>query len=357
MIVFIIILICWGGLTCISDKKLRLWGIIISAFFAFLAFHVNVLPESDLFRHMAEIDYYREYGFDFAFSLNRLGKNPLTAVLFWLFSFLPDNRWMPAIMTFIFYILIYNLAVNVYIDRQFSRSWLRQCLLFSFICVSFFYMVNTIRMWVVFAIFAFCFYEETIRQRKKIFCWCIYLILVFFHYAATILLICRTVVALFSGAQSVLKKVLMFVMAIVGGYLIMQTSLGTTIQEKVLNYSMYTTRGTWQTLDCWMKIIASIIIIGYGLLNNRTYKGKLVYASLCILIFFIVLVQFSNYQITLRYSDCLIILSIAMFPERVRKMHEPITVISCPQAVMLFTCLCHILYVLFFDYRYLTFNF
>lgn len=343
----------------LPKRTYPLISLCAAALLAFLAFHVQVIQTSDLYRHFGQIDLYRTVGSDFALKRMRSEGNPLTIGLFFLFSFLEDNRWLPAAIVFAVYMLLTNLIRMVAEDEKLDRRWLSLCTAFVLLNFNYVNLVYALRMWLVFAVFAFCLYVETVRDKKKVLCWAIYCILLFFHYGATFLLIARLLAYFITNPPKTPKLAIKFFamlfVVIIGAYYLFNSNLGTFMTEKYEGYQLYDTRGTWQTLVSWLRATTVFVLAAYELIKikNKEYKG---YAWTLIFLFIIMLVQIQNYQITLRFADGLIALAPPLFIRQNRKMSIS-DFITGREILLLGTTAVYVLFLTIFDYRILNFVF
>ena len=276
----------------VPRKYYRWFGFAVSIALAYCAFHVEAYKASDLYRHFGEIDLYRTVGYDLLIEDLAEMRNPLTNILYYLFSLIDDSRWFPTVIIFVIYQLIFSLINKVAEDEDLTQNQVTACTVFALINFSFYFAIYAVRMWLVFAIFAYTLYVEVIRKKNVVLCWAVYFALIFFHYAALFLLLARliaffimnpptTVVRLFSS-------VIMFIGVIVVAYYLFGSSFGETVQDKFEGYLTYETRGTWQTIDCWMRAIAVFCLAIYQLMQIKKSKYKCV-SLIAVVLFFIML--------------------------------------------------------------------
>ena len=343
----------------VPRKYFRWFGLAVSIALAYCAFHVDAYKASDLYRHFQDIELYRVAGYDLLVEDLAEMKNPLVHILLYLFSFIDDSRWFPAIIIFVVYQLIFSLINKVAEDEDLTQNQVTACTAFVLINFSFYFVIYAIKMWVVFAVFAYTLYVETARKKNVVLCWGIYFALIFFHYAALFLLLARliaffimnpptTVVRLFSS-------VIMFIGVMVVAYYLFGSSLGESMQDKFESYLSYNTRGTWQTIECWMRAIAVFCLAIYQLLQIKEPKNKC--ASLvAVILFLIMIIMMNNYQITLRFPDGLVLLSVPMLAAFM-KPHKSEFYYPVWQLIFIGTTIVQAVYILAFDFRNLYFNF
>lgn len=288
-----------------KKENYRIYGVVITVMLAFLAYHIEVLPTSDLTRHFSNIDMYRSMNFTKALSVCLSKDNPMTHIVFFIFSRFEDDRIFPAVMVFISYLLMINLICNACEDMKLEKNIYNLCLAFLLLNYNFYLLTNAIRMWFVFSVFFYCLYEESVRKKHRIFCWIIYCLLVLFHYASLILVLCRFVSFVTKGSLSSSRKLLISILAVIALVLIVlyisTTDFSIFVMEKIDSYEEYSKRGTWQTIAGWIKILMVVLMI----ISVRRFKeNPNSYYNLTILLVFILNIsQISNYQMVLRFSD------------------------------------------------------
>ena len=362
-----LLLILSFGLYIIPKKFFKLYGLLSSLLLSWLAFHINVPISSDLYRHIEEINYYKLYGFDFAIDTGRINRNPLTVFMYYVFSFFEDTRWFQAIIIFIIYELIFLLIDNISVYEKKDMRWIRMCTTFALLTFNFYQAVYGVRMWIVFVIFIFCLYQEMVKQKYRLLCYCIYISLIFFHYAAIILIISRIFAFIFSQSYKTKKRIfynIIYILIIIFIFLIIlkNSNLIETIIVKFDGYAQYEVRGLWQTINSRFKILTVTIIAVFMRKNSKEGRTKEC-CLVCIFIFLIVLIFIGNYQVTLRFADCLVILICTFFPEfPVQKQKNNMIYctelkISIYRIILIASIFVNLIYVTIFDYNNLQFLF
>lgn len=326
---------------------------------AYMSFNIVVYEASDLASHHQQIDYYRSLGWSFAVDYDRLSGNVLTAVSYWLVSFLENDNWYQTIAIFIIYSCLFSLIWKVAEDNEYDNKWLCKTTLFVTLCFSYYLAIFAVRIWIVFAVLALCFYVDCVRNKHKLLCWSIYILCVLFHYATLLLLVSRIAIFFVSNSDKTFGRyVKLFCLSAIIGlvvYFTMQTNFATYLLDKAIGYDSYEVRGTWQTLNCWVRLVMVFVMaLLYRKYNPYKTFGKN-YALIVIFTFIIAVVQFSNYQITLRFADAVIAFSpLLVMPRSVKTRRF---VLSFTDVCMLGATTVNLVYNLIFDYRLLHFSF
>ncbi len=337
-------------------KYYRAICLITTVVLSYLAFNVTVTETVDLYRHHLRIDLYRTEGWGYTAIAGQTYRNPLTSVFFFLCSFLDNNNWYQAISIFIIYSCIFSLIWKIAEDKGYNCVWLCKATLFVTLCFNYYQAVYAIRIWIVFAVLALCFYVDCVRNTHKIPCMIVYVLCIFFHYASLLLIGARILVYFFMNTKktrgSLVRKCFMAAVLLVAAFLFLKSSYADIIFEKTSGYENYTTRGIWQTLNCWVRMLAvSAMSILYYVKSEKDSRGKQ-YSAIVVLMLLIAVLQLSNYQITLRFADAMIAFSPLFIAPRLKR-----GIYSISDLCMFGAALINCAYIILFDYRFLSFTF
>lgn len=319
---------------------------------------MEVSPASDLTGHYSYVDMFRSHEVSLSYALERL--NPATMLYFWLFSFLPDNSFLPAISTFLCYYFMLKLAVKVCNDAQMSKSVYVTCFSIILMSYNFYVMSNSIRMWLVFSIFFYVLYDDVVRERKRIVIWVIYLVLAFFHYGTLVLIASRILAMALKSIKklNVLQFIGLVVCACIGVAFMNTDYFSIYIMDKIVGYTEYTTRGTWQSIIglVRMGMVCGLIIPVIRKVNEKYKEYLYVIIGICLA----TLILYKNYVMILRFGDAVIASSsipIVCYYKNyflnIRRNRATLTISQCFLWGGAIVSYCAIS---FFDYRYLFFN-
>lgn len=341
-------------------KYNRIFCIIAAAIFGFLAFHMVVSENSDLYRHIARISYYRTMNFNESMKVAFTNDNQISHVVYFLFSRLLDSRWYTASIVFLSYYLIFRLINNISEDFVVHKSVPFFCIIFVLTNFNFFMLANCIRMWFSFAVFFYFLYEESVRKRNRIISWIIYVLLIFFHYGVLIMVLCRIISAVFINYKQKGKGLFLsffsVIVLIALSLFIEQTQLGELISRKTDSYNLYTVRGTWQTISGWFKILAVIAPI----LIISEIRSSIIKVPCIVLIglFIVNIIQANNFTMVLRFGDAFVIASSFMIISyySIKKRKISIKSVNIPELFFVLGSLLNFCMILFLCYgKYLSF--
>lgn len=343
---------------CIKKKCFGVYIFILAIGLAFLAFNMDVHPKSDLVNHYNRMELFRSNEITIQDMLKKL--NAGTHLLFWLLSFFPINAYLQAFSVFVCYMLMFRLAYNVCKDNDAPKAVYLLCIMMILLSYNFYVMANSIRMWLVFSAFFYLLYNEIIRKKKKLLVWIGYIALVLFHYGALFLLVGRMVAIAYSSVKKMtLPKWIILVICGIGGIVFLCSSyFSTYVVAKIQDYSVYATRGTWQTIIGFVRISTVCILI------KKTFKKvDENYREFFVVLLFVCAIPvllFTNYVLILRFGDAVIAASsIAIVLSNKVSGYPRISMSRMSLSNFLIMVCMFICFVAFavFDYRYLIFNF
>lgn len=298
------LLVCY----LLGDKHRGICALCVGILMAILAYNMELVDTSDLNRYYYYLDFYREQPIKDVFSFAISKNNLLHHLVMILFSRLPDNHLFTATITFVVYYLVFGLLANASDDNQLSKRAYIVGAAFILLNLNFILVSNVIRIFLVFAVFFYCLYEEGVRRKHKILCWVVYFLLIFYHYAALILIVAR-IIGSISDISSmdntrIIYKWILFIVSIIGLVILFNSPLGNYVINKLGDYSDYATRGSLQTIVGWMQF-AMILCM---LLSDNIFKigTKKTYALVIIILFFVNLIMYSNYQMILRFGNAMV---------------------------------------------------
>ena len=124
-----------------------------------VSFFYTPLETSDLYRHHENIVLYGEMGFDWVLE-NRLNINPLSHLLYYVFSFLGEPRLYASFSIFITYGFIFLLLHRLSIFYGLSKKSI--FLLSTFLLLNWNYLmvVSNCRIFMLYSIIAYFYYME-----------------------------------------------------------------------------------------------------------------------------------------------------------------------------------------------------
>lgn len=341
-----------------NQKNYNIYVIIVSFFLGVLAFFMEVSPASDLTRHYSYVEMFRNHVVSISYILERL--NPVTMLYFGLFSFFPENNFLPAISTFLNYFFMLKLAVKACDDAKMPKKLYTICFAIILLSYNFYVMCNSIRMWLVFSIFFYTLYDEVIRRNKKIIAWIIYLILVLFHYGTLILIASRILAMLLKQIKkmNLLQFMGLVICASLGVVFLNTDYFSIYIMDKIIGYAEYTTRGTWQSIIGLVRIgmVCSLIVPVFKTVNEQYKEYLYVIISMCLA----TLILYKNYVMILRFGDAVIAASsipiVCYYGKGLVNSKKNRYIFTLPQCVLWGGAILSYVAISFFDYQQFFFH-
>lgn len=350
-----LIIVC---LSLFFKKKVKICFLISCFLLAFISYNIAVYPEMDLFRHYQKLELFRNIGWDSIVS-NYLHTNPVFNIYLYLIGVLNNNGWLPAITVFVAYFLIaikilqYGKKINI------ANIIIIFCFLFTLFNFNYIWLVSGIRSYLAFAIFSYFIYNELVEGKYKKLCWFVYIGLCFFHYIMVLFLFIR--ILLFVNK----KYTLFIIMSCLIGIMLLlpyinnifssftNIQLFSLIVEKNIGYQSYSTFGKWQFLFNVIKYLTLISIYFYCRIYRNKYSTRQ-YDQYVLMIIALLIGTISEYQMFLRTTDFLLLLSspyiIRLFKKEPlnnsKSSSGPIKLIVTAEAILM------LFFYFIYEYRY-----
>ncbi|MGN1123075.1 MAG: EpsG family protein [Eubacterium sp.] len=199
-----------------------------------LAYNVTPNFPDDLSRYFMQLDYLREYGYDYlkrCFEDNANGNNwgtyRMCGYYFYFLSKFPDNHWMPTVTIFITYglmfLIIYKAANHFGINKLYLFGA-------TMILLSTYWYYDTysgIRNGLTFAVIIACAYYHLVERKRIIFCYLGYILASLMH-SAGIMMVALVILAVITLNNSGKFMNFLLVFGLVAGGALMQYLAGKT---------------------------------------------------------------------------------------------------------------------------------
>lgn len=289
----------------VQERRLRLVFFIIVSYLSIFSFFVDPVETWDLFRHYQTIELYGDMGLDWVLS-TRIDDNPLTALYLYLFSYLSEPRFFVFCTIFITYgftfMLLYEVNKDYHLNRK-SLAWITLYLLSNW---NYLLVVSNCRIFMLYAIVAYLFYMELVKDKYHFLSMIVYVAACFFHYGIVIVLLSRIVVYAHKFIKSDLAIVLTSII-LLSSYTYLLPLLGSnvltsTIEDKIVAYQGYKVFGTLQ----YVSSLANILLVGCIFSYSRRKEiEKTDFMLISIVTLAVIILQITNYQIIIR-ETCLV---------------------------------------------------
>lgn len=170
--------------------------LITVVLFSILAYHLEPNETDDLSRYFAQLNYLRDYGYDYlkrCFDDNVNGGNwgtfRVCGYYFYFMSKLPTNNWMPAITIFIGYGLCMLTIYRAANRFDVSRLYLYLGCLFFLSTYWYYDIYSGVRNGLAFAVVSACAYEHLINRKLIPFCYVGYVLASLMHSTGILLVV------------------------------------------------------------------------------------------------------------------------------------------------------------------------
>lgn len=316
-----------------------------------VSFFYTPLETSDLYRHHENIVLYGEMGFDWVLE-NRLNINPLSHLLYYVFSFLGEPRLYASFSIFITYGFIFLLLHRLSAFYGLSKKSI--FLLSAFLLLNWNYLmvVSNCRIFMLYSIIAYFYYMEFYENKCHKSALIVYIASVFFHYGILLVVIPRFLLYLYRPTN---RKVYLYMFLFILLYLfvgrhMLLSILVESVAEKIERYENYSTFGRLQYYNSIFTILTCclcVVIERLDVPRNRRYY------ILFFITIFILLLQVSNYQVVYRESNFIASLSVILLAQVItgKKYSGLIRTILSVQTAITFV------YYLVYEYQFIGFNF
>ncbi len=359
MVIYILFSLISFGFLLVKEKHLQFYAFVSALVIGYISYFIIVPETSDMYRHFQEIDYFRKIGWAWHNSENRINTNLGTLIVFYIFSLLPNNAIFLFSIPFLSYFLIFKLIIMIFNDYNYSKNWLFTASLFATFSFSYFYLIFSVRTWIMFIVFFYTLYIEMIREKHIFTCWICYFFLILFHYSAIILVCLRFFFLIIDfKANTWIEKIKKYFLLLIILFLVIlsfKLRVFSIIIMKYNNYKTYNVYGMWQIFSCIGKTMGCVLMV-ICLWQKKWDKIRQNYSKFILGVFIIICFFANNYQILLRFSDCLIIASIPILPDQMFFQQRKASFYHA-MFCMTLVIISSVIYNVIFDYRLISFTY
>jgi hypothetical protein len=302
-------------------KMVKVYFFLSCILLSYISYHIEIYEAMDLYRHHQQIDMIRRGVYTLSFLES---KNPLFMLYLNLIVFIGDNAWLQTITVFTAYALITTIIYRYSERENLSHKYLLICFFFILFNYNYNWLVAGIRSYLGFAVLSFFLYMELIENKYKMAAWLVYIGMCFFHYIFIVFLLIRVLLIFKIKCSSFFINILLlfivFLLPSVNNILLAfpHVTLFTIIAEKNIGYETYSTFGIWQYLMTLGKFFTLVILYLYYwrfCKNSKTIK----YDNYVLMTIMLLLGTINKYQMFLRVTDFLLLLSIKCFVDIFKK--------------------------------------
>ncbi len=284
-----------------------------------MAFFYTPYETADLYRIFETMEWYSEMPFgEFFGDYVLTSSSPFPRVLYWLIGQFGINGLLPAFSCAVCYALIFYVVLKT--QEKYSISRINVALTLFLLMSSSIYIsvVGGIRMMLSMSLVVFCFFRETAERKFKWYHVLLYVIAVFTHNMAFVVVAVRIIAALFDKRNKNANIILSLCAIVTAGLIFWRFNY--IILDVLSNVSHYLGGDTYS--DVWEYLMGVIFAILYAIVfvrfflrerKNSVHKELISYNVGAVISAVLAVVFFSVFSIFYRFIGHLVpLLSIPM---------------------------------------------
>ncbi len=182
--------------SCFGIAKGKNWRIYITFFsliLAILAFNYIPTVESDIVRYFKYVEYYGSLSYSDLIEKVVSGDQIFIgfSTMCWISGKLGSIHFLPAISVFFVYFTALYITCKYVEDSKGRRNDYVKYICMLMLALGFYYVVNNIRNVFAFSMIALAVFREIYQGKKSVFTYCLYILPIFIHSAALVLVMLR----------------------------------------------------------------------------------------------------------------------------------------------------------------------
>ena len=214
---------------------------------------------ADLYKTYVIVDYFGSV--DFMYFMENLafqGSTPAARILYWCVGKIGYNALLPIFSAFFSYSLIFYIIIKTQEIYSISKKNVAYLLFFLMSTSIYISAIGGIRMMIVLSAIAFCFFREVVEKKFNFLNIFLYIISVFMHSMAIVIIAIRLFVTVFDGRKKRIMRILyvFFVAILCFAFLLNSGVFMTDFIDKVNDY-LFGDRYS----DAWEYIMGVLIFI------------------------------------------------------------------------------------------------
>ena len=268
LLAVICVLIAFTGIKC--KALLAIYAVIL----AVMAFFYEPYTTADLYRIIHTMKVYGSMSFSgFASEFLLTSSSPLPRIVYWILGKIGAYHLVSSISALICYGLFFRIMTSVAEKYSISRANIALTLIFLMSSSIYISVVGGIRMMVAISLIAFCFFRETVENKRGFLNYLWYVCAALTHNIAFVVIAIRIFVAFFSSKKRIASKIKMFVIfsAVFASVAVIFNSFFVGILDKVAYYLFEESYS-----DVWEYIIGVLLLCFFVVLciSFRRIKHK-----------------------------------------------------------------------------------
>lgn len=278
----------------IPKKHIKKYAVIVSIIFSGLWFFFTPPNIYDLYRHYVALNTYQKLSLSDVISMsdftwgNKLvnayiRSYPVYSLYAYIISKIGIKELLVVVVTFLVYTLMF---ACVFSDEDFKERKWKYVFVFLIVLVSVNYQAcSGIRNITAIYIFHYFLYQELVRKKKTIVCWCMYVFCCLIHSQAVVFLGIRIVLLLYNRiTKNIIKLAMLFGVLLFTFYqdsfldLISNIKFLSSIMGESVNlFEVYTENGTEYSslvIRTYLVMYIFTLLIGYIIVKFYNTKGE-----------------------------------------------------------------------------------
>lgn len=232
-----------------------------------MAYFYEPYTTADLYRIFLTMDLFAPLDFAYFFETYAITSSaPIGRTIFWLFAKMGDYHLISVASTMISYSLIFYILLKAQAKYSISRANLALSLLFLMSTSIYISVIAGIRMMIAMSLIVFCFFRESVEHRFKLFHILFYMVAVFIHNMAIIILGVRMLAAFFSPKTRTTTRLAIVLLVLICGavFVLFFDYMVKDVFDTILHYLFEPSYS-----DPWEYIIGILIALLYFVLVRR----------------------------------------------------------------------------------------
>ncbi len=273
ILIMVCLLIAFSNIKC--KNILRLYLLLLGG----MGFFYHPYITADLYRIYEAMEWYATFNFsDFYNTLVATSSVPSSRILFWLIGKTGVVELLPLFSAICSYSLIFYTLEKSRERFQISRQNFAIAVFFLMSGSIYISVIGGIRMMLALSLIFFCFYRETVEKKKNFFLHIpLYIIAVFMHDMALIVLTIRIISSIFDKRKSLVKK-LFILLGIAGMFLVAIVLFRYKLESVFEKSAVYLTDSGYY--DVWEYLMGGIYFLFFFFLAIKFQPLKKQYLEL-----------------------------------------------------------------------------
>lgn len=183
----------------VKEKYLKYLFCLSVVYLAWLAYHFEPTSGNDLLYHFRMIEFAKNAGWAGLVVHYQFASNPALYVIYYFISKLPSVHWLPVLVVFIVYGVMFYIAYDSQIVFQaFNREGKKIysvgiAIAYMVFTMHYTYIISGVKNNIAFTIFVLATYLELVKKKNPLLCWGLIIIALLIHPSIGLLIVVRLI--------------------------------------------------------------------------------------------------------------------------------------------------------------------